>query len=628
MSATIRNPELPQSLKKPNAKGGSLALYLEKDRVICKINDKSAFPLCNFTARIIEEVIHDNGEEKTLVSAIEGKLSNGQILPRIEVLAGSFAGMGWVNSQWGTKPSIKAGNTSKDNLRAAIQELSGEYPRRTVYGHTGWREIDGQWLYLHVGGAIGVNGNRTDVEVNPGPGNMQYYRLPDPPQGKELKAAVQASLQLFRIAPHKPEIGALLLASIYRAPTATAALIDHTALLFGGTGARKSEAAAMALAHFGQGFDARRFPAGWMDTSNVLESKAHAAKDALFVVDDFKPHGGKGEIDRLHSTADKLIRGAGNQAGRGRLQADLKQRAAYYPRGFVLMTGEDIPRGQSCRARITIASVRRDAKDPSKGDIKSTHLTALQNYARAGTLAGAMSGYLQWLAPQMTALKQSLPDTIRTNRDNAIHAGMKGHTRAPSDFASLTAGLKLFADFAWQCGAINHDEAGQFLTEARAALWGLMEDQDEHQTNQDEVIRFLSLLSSALSSGRCHVLDLKGGEKGIPNGNMTMVRAYGWIHNASGEYEPQGPCIGWLETETLFLDGEAAFAVIVEYSSKQGGIFETSSQTLFIRIGERGLLSKIERESGKIRYAIQKRIQGIKRRVYSLRLSALIDTTE
>ncbi|QFY42322.1 hypothetical protein F6R98_06510 [Candidatus Methylospira mobilis] len=380
MSAKIHRiqPDLPPPQKKRKQKAEKHALYVEEKGVICKIGEKSSFPLCNFSAHIIEEVIHDNGEEKTLTSAIEGKLSNGQTLPRIEVGAGSFAGMAWVYSQWGTMVSIKAGNASKDHLRAAIQALSGEYPRRTVYGHTGWREIDGQWLYLHTGGAIDADGNRTDVEVNPGAGNMQHYRLPDPPQGEALKAAVRASLSLFGIAPHKPEIGALLLATIYRAPTATAALIDHTAMLFGISGTRKSEATAMALAHFGQGFDSRHFPAAWVDSAGVLEVKAHAAKDALFVVDDFNPQGGKGDIDKIHAIADKLIRGAGNQAGRGRLQSDLKQRAAYHPRGLVLMSGEDIPRGQSCRARITIASISRDVTDKT-GKATST-ATALQCY--------------------------------------------------------------------------------------------------------------------------------------------------------------------------------------------------------------------------------------------------------
>lgn len=619
----IRKAKKPD---KPPEKPGKLVLYLEKDGVICKRNDKSASPLCNFTARIAEEVTHDNGEETALLFAIEGRLSNGQALPRIEVPAGSYGGMAWVVSQWGSDAYINAGNTAKDHLRAAIQELSTGKAKRTVYSHTGWRQINGEWFYLHCGGGIGKDGNRADIEVNPGAGHMRHYRLPDPPQGEARQAAIKASLGLLQIAPRKPEIGALLLACVYRAPTAAAALIDHTALLFGYTGARKSELAAMALAHFGQGFNARSFPAAWADTPAALELKAHAAKDALFVVDDFKPHGGKGEIDRLHATADKLIRGAGNQSGRGRLQSDLKQRAAYYARGLVLSTGEDIPRGQSCRARITIASLSRDAADPRNGDVDLQRLSELQTHARSGALAGAMAAYLQWLAPQIDTLKETLPEAIRASRDQAAHSGLKGHSRAPSDLASLCAGLVLFARFAQDCGALGEDEAGRLLAETTAALRGLIEAQDEHQASQDEVARFLALLASALSSGRCHAFDLEGGDKGLPRG--PHARAYGWTQDASGEHRPQGQCIGYLEGDALYLDGEAAYAVAAKYASDQGGAFEISQRTVFARIFERGLLAQVEREaSGKTRHAIQKRIHGKKARVYALRLSALADDT-
>ncbi|QFY42323.1 hypothetical protein F6R98_06515 [Candidatus Methylospira mobilis] len=227
----------------------------------------------------------------------------------------------------------------------------------------------------------------------------------------------------------------------------------------------------------------------------------------------------------------------------------------------------------------------------------------------------------------MNALKQSLPEVIRTGRDKAIHAGLKGHTRAPSDFASLKAGLALFTDFARQCGAITRAEAEQFLSETSAALWRLIEEQDEHQASQDEVTRFLALLSSALSSGRCHVIDLEGGEKGIPSGNMSYVRNFGWIQDARGDYEPQGMLIGWMDKneDTLYLDGDAAHAVVVKYAGDQGGNFSLGQRTLILRIYERGLLTRVTKDKEKIVYSVQKPLTGSNKRRYALRLSALID---
>jgi hypothetical protein len=64
-----------------------------------------AVALCNFTARIAEEVVHDDGVEQMRRLALEGALADGTPLPRCEVPAGEFAGMGWVVPAWGRAPS-------------------------------------------------------------------------------------------------------------------------------------------------------------------------------------------------------------------------------------------------------------------------------------------------------------------------------------------------------------------------------------------------------------------------------------------------------------------------------------------------------------------------------------------
>lgn len=603
-----------------------LGFYHEKHGRICRAKDKTSLPLCNFTARIVEQVNDDNGEEIHKTFALEGQLCTGQALPRIAVPAAAFAGMAWVTGQWGCGAIINAGLSTKDHLRAAIQELSGPVPSRTVYSHTGWRRLQGQWHYLHAGGALGADGNRADVEVNPGAGNLRHYRLPDPPADDALRAAVRASLGLLELAPLKPALGALLLACIYRAPLANLAAIDHAAFLVGFTGARKSEAAAMALAHFGQGFTARSFPAGWTDTAPALELKAHAAKDALLVVDDFKPTGGKRDVDELHRKAEWLFRGAGNQNGRGRLSANLRQRAAYHPRGLVLATGEDIPKGQSLRARLTIANLSRDAADPRQGDIDLDRLTELQRHARTGSLAQAMAGYLRWLAPQLDELANSLPEAIRARRDAAVQAGMQGHSRTPSDFASLSMGLACLADYAQACGALDTQQAQAFTGQATAALRALLEEQGEHQACQDDVTRFLALLASALVSGRCHVYDLQGNGRGCPTDQQAHSAALlGWRDEGIGVFQAQGARISWLEDGIVYLDGDAAYAVVARYAGEQGGTVELTQAVLFRRIHERGLLTGTGMDGGKLRLQVRKQVEGARKRLYALPLPALLN---
>ncbi len=127
----------------------------------------------------------------------------------------------------------------------------------------------------------------------------------------------------------------------------------------------------------------------------------------------------------------------GNQAGRGTLTVNRKDRAACHARGFVLATGEDLPRGQSLRARLTVVEL-------AKGDIDKARLSQCQKAARDGLYRRAMAAYLRWLAPQMADLKTRLPDMIRLFRDEAIGLGFAGaHARTASDYASLRVGLCL-----------------------------------------------------------------------------------------------------------------------------------------------------------------------------------------
>lgn len=281
--------------------------------------------LCNFTARIAEEVIHDDGAEQTRGLVLQGTLADGSCLPRAEVPAADFAGMGWVVPAWGTRAVVYAGMGTKDHVRAALQLLSGEVPRRTVYGHIGWRQIGENWVYLHAGGAIGAEGLIDDIPVLP-PDPLRGFRLPAPPEGADLAEAVRASLGMLRLGPDRATFP--LLCAVYRAVLGGT---DFGLHLTGPTGSFKTEVAALAQQHYGSGMDARDLPANWSSTANALEALAFTAKDALLTVDDFLPTGSTADVHRHHKDADRLFRGQGNRSGRQRMRADSSLRPAKPP---------------------------------------------------------------------------------------------------------------------------------------------------------------------------------------------------------------------------------------------------------------------------------------------------------
>ena len=271
-------------------------------------------PLGNFSAHIIEQISRDDGLERMLYFTLEGALADGSPLARTEIKADSFAAMNWVVSSWGIKAVIYAGFSTKDHMRCAIQLLSDRVKHRQVYTHLGWRQINGEWLYLHCNGAIGAKGMITDVEVEP-PDALNRYVLPAPPAGEQLCRAVQASLALLELAPAR--ITFPLLAAVYRSVLAPS---DCSLHLVGQTGIFKSELAALSQQHFGAGMDARHLPASWASTGNALEAIAFAAKDALLVVDDFAPHGNAGDVARLNREAERVLRAQGNSSGRQRMR--------------------------------------------------------------------------------------------------------------------------------------------------------------------------------------------------------------------------------------------------------------------------------------------------------------------
>jgi hypothetical protein len=191
--------------------GGSICVEQMKEHgPICK-------PLCNFVAQVEEELILDDGAETTRAFLVSGELAEGRRLPPIRVPATRFGGMSWVAEQWGFSAIVNAGTSTRDRLREAIQRLSTTPRSRRVFTHSGWREIDGEWVYLTASGAVGRDGFHVDLGSE-----LSRYSLPHEPD--DPCEAMRFSLKLLELAPYTVTVP--LLAAIYRAPLATACPLD------------------------------------------------------------------------------------------------------------------------------------------------------------------------------------------------------------------------------------------------------------------------------------------------------------------------------------------------------------------------------------------------------------------
>ena len=293
--------------------------------------DEVLEPLCNFAATITEEVAIDDGSgELQRAFTLAGVLPDGTPLPPATVRAADFASMNWPVASWGLRAIVNAGLGAKDHLRVAIQELSqGSAVRRTIYRHTGWRKVGDGWVYLHAGGAIGSEGNIDSVAVDLS-GHLAHYHLPKPPTGELL---IQAVREPGSAGAGPTRVTTPLLGAAYRAPLGRT---DCSMFVVGPTGAGKSELSALNMQHFGAEMDRLNLPGNWSSTANALEALAFLAKDALLVLDDFKPGGSKGEIDQWHSKADRVLRAQGNASARQRCRSDGTPAVERPPRGIIV----------------------------------------------------------------------------------------------------------------------------------------------------------------------------------------------------------------------------------------------------------------------------------------------------
>lgn len=541
--------ETPGSMPSGDSQSGNTGPYRIQGGRICIKRMTQLGPvtneLCNFVARVTEELVVDNGVDTTRQFVLQGKLDSGASLPEVRVPAGRFSGMTWIPELWGLNAVVRAGIAARDQLREAIQLLSPNPRPQHVYAHTGWRRHGDNWIYLTAGGAVGCDG--FEVELDPKLSRYRLPRLADNPA-----EAMKASLRLLDVAPIT--VTAPLWGANYRAPLASALPIDLMLWLEGFSGSLKSSLAALFLCHYGD-FNRLILPGEWMSTANILEQRAFALKDALFVVDDYVPTAG--DRRELEAKAARLIRSQGNLSGRGRLRADLTQRPSYPPRGFIISTGEQHPPAVSSLARLLLIEVRKET-------LNLALLTEAQKMA--DRLPHAMSGYISWLAPQMNELPKLLRETFAGTRQRATAADE--HLRVPEALAHLWLGIHCGLTYAVEIGACSPSEADAYDGRCWEALVALGRAQGRQIEGERPSRRFLGALQTLLTQRRVLLL---------PKNELGSVT------------KPEIPLIGWFDNEFLYLIPDAVFQAIVRFCRDAGEEFPVRQYRLKMDLDQEGL---------------------------------------
>ena len=524
---------------------------------------RTAVRLCNFSAEIVADVVRDDGEEKSRALRIRAMLRNQP--SDILVNAAEFGLMNWPITHLGAQANVYP--NLKDHTRSAIQQLSTNVVETCVYQHTGWTVINGSHVYLHADGGIGPTGAiDLDVDLDR---SLRHFRLPQPPTGSVLIQAVRTALGMLRVAPDRHTIP--LFSAVWRAILGP---VNISIFLSGPTGSGKTQLAALCQQFFGATMTALSLPAAWESTANALELLAFLAKNALFVVDDFVPKGSATDMARLNMVADRLLRGQGNASGRTRMQANTALRGAKYPRGLILATGEDVPKGHSLRSRMIVCEL-------GMADVDWDYLTECQRVAVAGDYATVTSGFVRWLSPQMgriDGLLQKHTEIFRKTCPASVR-----HRRTPDNIAQLAIGFHLFLEFALAVEATTQAEAHDFWKRADNAFSSIISEQNQQQSAEEPCAQFIRLFLASVDGGRAYVSG--------PDGSAP-THASQWGYR--DDKEPRGRWAGWVDGDDLYLEPNLAYAEVQELARNTNDSVTVSLSTLRRRLKQRGFLKSVD----------------------------------
>jgi hypothetical protein len=572
----------------------------------------------NFVSLINQELILDDGLRQEVAFEIITKQRWRGELPTIIIPTTQYQQMAWPLKHYGTGAIIDGNQASPRKLMTGIMVLSGDVPKTTIYQHSGWRIIDGNYHYLSGSGAISATGLNDKIRVELGDGNMQHFILPAPEQNPADKARLL--FDFLHLAPKNPALGMVLFCAVPRAVLGECLSINNSIYIAGSTGCHKTQVLTLAQSCFGEFDKDDTLPGNFTDTENVGELKFYRAKDSILGVDDNAPTGDRGEDSRRQAKNERWFRGVGNKGGRDRCNADMTVKAAYFARCMLIATGEDVPKGASLVGRMLVIETK-------PGDVDLSALTAMQLLSRRGDYAAATANFIQWLAPRMADLKKRFPDLVRDIRDQALKAPDKfaaSHSRAADMYASYYAAADMYIEYCCDIGAIDVNRAAEIMDSIDTSLKSAIRAQHQFQKNADEVERFTALLRGCFSSGECHVVHHLN--QGPPESNP---HSWGWrkaeskiliIHEEKDsppeekntvnfgrkDLSGRGQPIGWINEHTgqLWLEPEPLFKVIQKFATAQNDPFLMTKPTLWKRLLERGLLARSDPDRPTVKISV------------------------
>lgn len=521
--------------------------------------------LCNFVALPVRELTVDDGVRVEMRMEIAGWRIGGASFPSITIPVSDFKSLDWALNNWGLGANIMPGNAVRDRLRYVIQAAGEQVARReTLYGHFGWRMIDGRWCYLHHDGCIGYDGIRAEYTDR-----LRNYGLGNQPAGMDEAEAAFASFRLTEaIAPacSVPLLGVTYLAPLTEFLTQAGCPPSFATMLISTHGSGKSTIAALFLSHYGR-FNYQSLPSNFHNTGNAIRQQAFIAKDTVLCVDDYHPEQSIQARRQMQALVQTLARAFGDHADRARLDSNMKLQAAMPPRSLALMTGEQVPEiGQSGVARFYAIRIEKDTFP------RSPDGAMLMRQARDGALRMAMTSYIKYLATIASELPAQLDDMFTDYKERAhdMIAGDATNDRADEAVAHIMIGLTMMTRWLVHLGLMDDAEAARQLGEWWPVVVSNSRQQGRESKAETPTNMFMEAVSNMLLSGMAQVDDLTAG----PDRKQPKER------------------IGYCDANNYYLFPVETYRRVVKFYNEQNIVYPINKDTLLRALRAEGIVEQ------------------------------------
>lgn len=515
--------------------------------------------IANFTPELVELTRRDNGFEVTDTVRFRA-FRNGQYEPTVEIQKSDILS-NHPDQRFGMGCRVFIGRQYAQRLAEVMQMQCEDAEIKTIYAQTGFRDINGEKVYLNGDNSVTKDGITSAFSVELDPDLARCYRFLDSSVAEADCYPVLLDL-MEKIAPDWVIVPCLAycfmspLSSMLREKGAEPSFSFY---IVGRTGSYKSSLAKVLLSFFGKISYAEPAPLSFLDTQNAIGRKLALISDMPVLLDDRRPTSCADDKNRYEGTEKFVSSAIGDRASRGRLNADSTGKTSYVARSNVFITAEEAYNniGSSAIARSISVELQPNTIDFAK-------LCVLQDHTEH--LNKLMQLFVQWLIINYDAVSAGVDCRLKAFREKFASAG---HPRLATAFANLSLGYRVLLDFLVEKGALVAADADQRMDDAISIFLKMCSKQSDKVENEKPTKLFIKLLNELIETKQVRINDIN-----------TSTTTMGDVINPC---EAGEKTIGYRDREKglYYLIPSIAYTAVYQHYAKSGYTFPASMSALW-----------------------------------------------